>query len=156
MQMTDKIVDLAKDIATIIGCLSALLAFLMTVSKPIRKWISNIFNKIKCDEEQNETINNLVNKLDKYIESNEEFKIALHKDMDVQKEFAKDQCRAIIKDIFYQYCDSKKIPIYAYKTASSAFNTYCKLGGNSFICLLWQEIQKWEIDYTHSLEECEA
>lgn len=156
MQMGDTVVDLAKDVAAVIGCLSALLAFLMTVSKPIRRLISNIFNKIRCDEKQNKTIISLVSKLDEYIESNKEFQIALRKDMDVQKEFAKNQCRSIIKDVFYQHCDNKMIPVYSYKTASSAFTTYCELGGNSFICLLWQEMQKWEIDYTHNLEECET
>lgn len=149
-------IEVIKDIATVLGCVSVAFGLVCSLSESTREWISQLFAKKQHEEKQDNTLSGLCDKLDNYIKSNEEFKKILLEDMDVQKEFSKDQCRNIIKDIFYRYCDEKKIPLYAYKTANSTFETYSnKLGGNSFICLLWREIQKWEIDYTHSFEEDE-
>lgn len=148
--------EIVRNTATVLGCISVAIGLICTLSKGFRHWISVLFSKKENREKHERSFNDMCTKLDCLIESNKDFKEKLLTDIEIQKEFARDQCRAVIKDIFYQYCDEKNIPLYAYKTASSVFTTYHdKLGGNSFICLLWQEIQKWEIDYSHSFEECE-
>lgn len=148
--------ETVKDISTVIGCISIAFGLVCTISKTTRSWIAQVFAKKKSDETQKEVIDGLCTKLDEYIKSNEEFKNALLEDMEVQKDFSRDQCRNNIKDIFYRYCGVKKIPLYEFKAATDTFTTYKdKLHGNHYIALLYNEMQKWDIDYTHSFEEDE-
>jgi hypothetical protein len=156
-------IDIIKDVAVVVGLISAVFALIISISKNAREWFKNLINKRvneKCREDKIDGIENkvdgLVGKLDKYIESDKEFKETLQNDINVQKDFARDQCRNIIKDIFYKYADAKRIPLYELKIAKTTFETYSdpkKLNGNSYISLLFNEIVKWDIDYTHNFEE---
>lgn len=149
-------IDAIKNIAAVAGCISVILALIATINTNFRDWMKNIFIKKKAEIDQDSKIVELSNKFDKYIEFDETFKKALREDMEIQKDFAKDQCRNTIKDIFFKYCDNKKIPLYELKTADSTFVTYHdKLNGNSYISLLFNEIKNWEIDYTHQFAEDE-
>lgn len=149
-------IDVVKDIATVLGCISVALGLVITVNKTARDWISNLFAKKQCEERQEETLHGLCTKLDEYIKSNEEFKRKVIEDMDAQKEFSVDQCRNTIKDIFYRYCDTKKIPLYEFKVATDTYDTYTnKFNANHYIKLLYSEMENWEKDYTHSFEEDE-
>jgi hypothetical protein len=148
--------DIIKDVSAVLGCISIALGLFFKLNKSARDWISKVISRKKCEAKQEETLRGLCNKLDAYIESNEEFKKTILEDMEVQKDFSRDQCRNIIKDIFYRYCETKKIPLYELKVATDAFNTYSqKLHANHYTALLYNEIEKWEVDYTHSFEEDE-
>lgn len=145
--------EVIRNISTALGLISVSFGLVCSISKSVRSWFSNLLSKKEHENSQDKTIGGLCDKLDKYIASNEEFKQKITEDMEVQKDFARDQCRNAIKDIFYKYCDTKKIPLYEFKVAENTFDTYSKkLNGNHYIALLWGEIQKWEIDYTHSFE----
>ena len=148
--------EIIKNTSATLGCISLAIGLVCTISKTARGWISNLFAKKKGEEDQKEIIDGLCNKLDEYIKSNEEFKKKMTEDMEAQKEFSIDQCRNVIKDIFYKYCDAKKIPLYEFKVATSTFSTYSeRFHANHYIALLYNEMQKWDIDYTHSFEEDE-
>lgn len=145
--------EVIKDVASVLGCISIAITLLCTLNKTVKRWIAAMLKTEEQKEKESATIQSICDKLDKYIASNQEFKEKITEDMEVQKDFARDQCRNAIKDIFYRYCDIKKIPLYEYKVAENTFDTYSnKLKGNHYIALLWGEIQKWEIDYTHSFE----
>lgn len=146
-------IEVIKDIATVLGCGSVAFGLVCSLSKSTREWISKLFAKKQHEERQDKTLDGFCDKLDDYIKSNEEFKKILLEDMEIQKEFSRDQCRNIIKDIFYRYCNDKKIPLYEYKVATDTYTTYSnKFHGNHYIALLYKEISKWEIDYSHSFE----
>jgi len=148
--------EIVKDTSVILGCAGLSITLICTISKTARSWISKLFAKTKSEEDQKAMIAGLCNKLDEYIKSNEEFKNKITEDMEAQKEFSIDQCRNVIKDIFYKYCDAKKIPLYEFKVATSTFSTYSeRFHANHYIALLYDEMQKWDIDYTHSFEEDE-
>jgi hypothetical protein len=155
-------IEIIKNIAIVLGCVSTALTLIITISKSAREWFKKLLTKRmdeKCKENKIDNLENKVDgiviKLDKYIASDNEFKEALLNDINVQKDFAKDQCRNTIKDIFYRYCDSKRIPLYELKIAKATFETYSnpkKLNSNSYISLLFNEMLKWDIDYTHCFE----
>lgn len=148
--------EIVKDVSAILGCLSIALGLVFKLSKTARDWISKKLAKQKCEEKQEETLHGLCTKLDEYIKSNEEFKKKITEDMDAQKEFSVDQCRNTIKDIFYRYCDTKKIPLYEFKVATDTYDTYHqKFHANHYVELLYNEMKKWDKDYTHSFEEDE-
>lgn len=150
-------IEVIKDIASVIGCIMAAIGLLATIFKPIRKGIGNWIKGLAHTTEQQTQLNNMEIKLDGFIETIGELGKRLNRDMNTQREFAKNQCRVTIKDIFYRYCESKIIPIYEFQIASS---TYCiyhdEFEGNSFITLLFDEMKTWDIDYTHGCPVVES
>lgn len=57
------------------------------------------------------------------------------------------QCRNIIKNIYYKYYKTGHIPMYERKTADATFKIYSdQLHGNSYAQLLYREICRLEID----------
>lgn len=149
-------IEIIKNIAVIIGCLSTIIGLILTISKTIREGLGNYIKKALSAKEEHDCITKLESKLDEYIKQDQEFKQQLKEDMEIQKEFSKDQCRNTIKDIFYRYCkdgEMPSIPIYEYKTATSTYETYKKLKGNSFIDLLMTEMDKWKLDCKHAVQD---
>ena len=70
-------------------------------------------------------------------------------------DFTREQCRSMIKDMFYKYCDEKKLPLYEYKLLLKLEDFYInRLHGNTFIVGLINKMKTWEIDYDeHSIED---
>ena len=76
----------------------------------------------------------------------------LKKRSDVDEGFNAEICRNVIKDIYYKYNKSQKIPLYERKMADSLYKIYSEqFHQNSYGQLLYQEICKWEIDTTDKL-----
>ena len=88
-----------------------------------------------------DTLNNLTTKVDD-----------LEKRFDVDEDFNAEICRQVIKDIYYKYNKTQKIPLYERKMADSLYKIYSEqFHQNSYGQLLYQEICKWEIDTTDKL-----
>lgn len=118
-------------------------------SEKMRKNIEKQIEEIrKNDEKQTEeiaeiknTLNNLATKVD-----------GLEKRSDVDENFNAEVCRNAIKDIYYKYNKTQKIPLYERKMADSLYKIYSEqFHQNSYGQLLYQEICKWEIDTTDKL-----
>ena len=76
----------------------------------------------------------------------------LKKRSDVDEGFNAEICRNVIKDIYYKYNKTQKIPLYERKMADSLYKIYSEqFHQNSYGQLLYQEICKWEIDTTDKL-----
>ena len=87
------------------------------------------------------TLNNLITKVD-----------SLEKRFDIVEDFNAEICRNAIKDIYYKYNKTQKIPLYERKMADSLYKIYSEqFHQNSYGQLLYQEICKWEIDTTDKL-----
>ena len=63
--------EIFKNIATVVGCISACIALLITIIKPLRQSIINSFVKKSQDTKRDETIENMDKKIDKLLEKNE-------------------------------------------------------------------------------------
>ena len=73
--------------------------------------------------------------------------------MDIDTEFVRTQCRNIVKNMFYKYCEEEKLPLYEFKTLIKIEELYVgKCKGNSFAQELIARMKTWEIDYANSLE----
>ena len=76
----------------------------------------------------------------------------LKKRFNVIEDFNAGICRNVIKDIYYKYNKTQKIPLYERKMADSLYKIYSEqFHQNSYGQLLYQEICKWEIDTTDNL-----
>lgn len=62
-----------------------------------------------------------------------------------QSEAIKSLLRASMVSTYYRYKKDRKIPYYEKESWYSEFESYTKLGGNSFIKDIKKEIDSWEI-----------
>ena len=65
------IMEVFKDIATVVGCISACMALLIAIIKPLRQWLIDSFIKKTKDTKRDEKIDKMDKKIDKLLERNE-------------------------------------------------------------------------------------
>ena len=69
--------EIFKDIATVVGCISACMALLIAIIKPLRQWVINSFVRKSQYTQLCESIKELNIKMDKSIEQNERLETRL-------------------------------------------------------------------------------
>ena len=144
---------MVKNIGSLLGLFLTCASAIGVVAKFQNKYYKRLFDEHseeirKNDEKQTEeiaeiknTLNNLATKVD-----------GLEKRSDVDEDFNAEICRSAIKDIYYRYNKTQKIPLYERKMADSLYKIYSEqFHQNSYGQLLYQEICKWEIDTTDKL-----
>lgn len=144
---------MVKNIGSLLGLFLTCASAIGVVAKFQNKYYKRLFDEHseeirKNDEKQTEeiaeiknTLNNLATKVD-----------GLEKRSDVDEDFNAEICRNAIKDIYYKYNKTQKIPLYERKMADSLYKIYSEqFHRNSYGQLLYQEICKWEIDPTDKL-----
>ena len=144
---------MVKNIGSLLGLFLTCASAIGVVAKFQNKYYKRLFDEHseeirKNDEKQTEeiaeiknTLNNLATKVD-----------GLEKRSDVDENFNAEICRSAIKDIYYRYNKTQKIPLYERKMADSLYKIYSEqFHRNSYGQLLYQEICKWEIDTTDKL-----
>lgn len=142
-----------KNIGSLLGLFLSIASAVGIVAKFQNKHYKKLFDEYseeirKNDKKQTEeiteikdTLNNLATKVD-----------GLEKSSDVVEDFNAEICRQVIKDIYYKYNKTQKIPLYERKMADSLYKIYSEqFHQNSYGQLLYQEICKWEIDTTDKL-----
>ena len=145
--------EVVKNIGSLLGLFLSITSVVGVVAKFQNKYYKRLFDEHseeirKNDEKQTEeiaeiknTLNNLATKVD-----------GLEKRSDVDENFNAEICRSAIKDIYYRYNKTQKIPLYERKMADSLYKIYSEqFHQNSYGQLLYQEICKWEIDTTDKL-----
>lgn len=138
MDFFDVIKNFGSLVAVVLSCVS-LGQFL---SKHIDKLFNGHLEEIReNDKKQTEEITEIKDTLDN-----------LEKRFNVDEDFNAEVCRNAIKDIYYKYNKTQKIPLYERKMADSLYKIYSEqFHQNSYGQLLYQEICKWEIDTTDKL-----
>lgn len=139
---------MVKNIGSLLGLFLTCASAIGVVAKFQNKYYKRLFDEHseeirKNDEKQTEeiaeiknTLNNLATKVD-----------CLEKRSDVDEDFNAEICRNAIKDIYYKYNKTQKIPLHERKMADSLYKIYSEqFHRNSYGQLLYQEICKWEID----------
>ena len=145
--------EVVKNIGSLLGLFLSFASAVGVVAKFQNKHYKKLFDEHseeirKNDKKQTEeiteiknTLNNLTTKVD-----------SLEKSSDVVEDFNAEICRNVIKDIYYKYNKTQKIPLYERKMADSLYKIYSEqFHQNSYGQLLYQEICKWEIDTTDKL-----
>ena len=145
--------DVIKNVGSLLGLFLSIASAVGIVAKFQNKHYKKLFDEYseeirKNDKKQTEeiteiknTLNNLTTKVDD-----------LEKRFNVDEDFNAEICRQVIKDIYYKYNKTQKIPLYERKMADSLYKIYSEqFHQNSYGQLLYQEICKWEIDTTDKL-----
>lgn len=148
-----------KNIGSIIGLILSCTTLLALCSKTGKDFLISIFKKYNASQDNDiqdlkKSIEGLDKKFADHLADFDEFNSQLSATNEVTLEFIKQQCRNIIKNIFYHYYDEKVLPLYEYKTLMAVKEIYIEqLKGNSYASELIKEMEKWEIDYKMAIEE---
>ena len=125
-------------IASYCGSISAIIALIVLIVKPVRTkfidWVSKTSNR----EELNAKIDNLTELVEKQVAQNEQQRIELEK----QSEALMCSLRTSILSTYYQYHTSEAIPILEKECFAKSCETYFAMGGNSFVHGCYDEIMK--------------
>ena len=144
---------MVKDIGSLLGLFLSIASVVGVVAKFQNKHYKRLFDEHseeirKNDKKQTEEIAEIKNTLDNLTTKVD----SLEKRFDVDEDFNAEICRNVIKDIYYKYNKTQKIPLYERKMADSLYKIYSEqFHQNSYGQLLYQEICKWEIDPTDKL-----
>ena len=158
---------MVKDIGSLLGLFLSITSVVGIVAKFQNKHYKRLFDEHseeirKNDKKQTEEITEIKNTLNNLATEFGSFKTEvsslktefddLKKRSDVDEGFNAEICRNVIKDIYYKYNKTQKIPLYERKMADSLYKIYSEqFHQNSYGQLLYQEICKWEIDPTDKL-----
>lgn len=139
--------EVIRNIAAIVGCLVSIITLLSICSKTGRAFITGLFKRntmtlheenmqqTKDIKEIQETLNQMMIKFGGL------------------EEVSMQQCRNTIKNVYYKYYKTKKVPLYERKTVDKTYRIYRDVfHGNSYAALLYNEICKWEVEPSENNE----
>lgn len=125
-------------IASYCGSISAIIALVVLVVKPIRNkfvdWITQTSNR----DELNSKIDNLTELVEKQVAQNEQQRIELDK----QSEALMCSLRTNILSTYYAYYNKENIPLFEKECFAKSCETYFSMNGNSFVHSCYDEIMK--------------
>ena len=140
--------QLVKDVTSVLGLITAGASVAALISKRLRSWVSGLVVRYSGAEEKENTIAEVKAMLERHIEEEKTFKDQVTECDNMMTEFVITQCRAMIKDKFYQYEHGRVLPLYEKKTLMNIKDLYIdRLHCNSFASLLLDEMETWEVDY---------
>lgn len=141
--------EVVKNIGSVVTVVLSCVSLAKFLSKRFDKLFDEHLEEIrKNDKKQTEEITEIKDTLNNFTTEFDDLK----KRFDVDEDFNAEICRSAIKDIYYRYNKTQKIPLYERKMADSLYKIYSEqFHQNSYGQLLYQEICKWEIDTTDKL-----
>lgn len=89
-------------------------------------------------EKLNETMNVRFTQLDGKIDE-------MKSQTDQHKNIAIVELRHSITEVYYQYCDKKSFSHNMKEDVCSLYEAYSKLGGNSYVHEIYEEMMTWEV-----------
>lgn len=134
--------EIIKDIATIVGCVSAILALVVACSERIRTRIKKTFSK------HTEKIIQKNDKQDSEIKEIKELLKELKQQLNILTDSSKDIMRQRIMDIYHRYKSERILPLYAREALDELYKDYKKENGNSYIDKYYKRMCSWETVYT--------
>ena len=125
-------------IASYCGSISAIIALVVLVVKPIRNKFVDLITKTSNRDELNSKIDNLTELVEKQVVQNEQQRIELDK----QSEALMCSLRTNILSTYYAYYNKENIPLFEKECFAKSCETYFSMNGNSFVHSCYDEIMK--------------
>ena len=69
--------EIIKNIAAVVGCISACIALIVTIIKPLRQWVTDSFVRKSQQQKLNEMMNAIDSKIDSLLEKNDNLEARL-------------------------------------------------------------------------------
>lgn len=134
--------ELISTIASYCGSISAIVAFVVLVVKPLRKKFIDWVTKTSDKNLINEKIDRLTKLVQKQVAQNEK----QQKELDKQSEALMCSLRTNILSVYYKYHLSKSVPILEKECFAKSCEAYFNMNGNSFVHQCYEEIMEKPVD----------
>lgn len=145
--------EVIKNLGALVGLFLSVMSAIGVITKMQNKHFKQLFDEHSAEIKKND---------EKQSKEIEEIKVTLKelngkfKELDARfaqvQNFCAEDCRNAIKNIYYQYNTTRKIPLYERKMADSLYKIYSEqFHQNSYGKLLYEEICKWEIEENDKL-----
>lgn len=126
-------VETAKNITACIGAVLSIISFLTIFFKPFRKWIVNAITHVN-----DKALNEIKDMLGQHIEDEKERNKKVTESLVCVT-------RNAITSIYYQYFESKALPMYERENLIKLYDSYETNGGNSFVHTIVDEMLQWKV-----------
>ena len=125
-------------IAGYCGSISAIIALVVLVVKPVRNKFVDLITKTSNRDELNSKIDNLTELVEKQVKQNDNINVELKK----QSMALQASLRNSILDIYNDSIAKGHMTMFEKQNLSKLFSEYKNLQGNSFICDLVNELNE--------------
>lgn len=140
-------IEIVKNIATVVGCVISSITLISIIFKPLRTAITSFVKDKAGKPETDRQLAEIHNMLQHHIEDDKAFKNRMEESMAITFDFTEKQCRKEIKNIYYKYRDTKKLPIWEKKSLMDIEDLYInRMQKNHWGQTLINEMKKWDID----------
>lgn len=137
--------EIVKNIAAILGAILSLSAVVTLCCKPIKAWLGRYLERYNKERDEDERENKLEETLARLETAMNDIKVA----NDITVDYTRERIRGTIKEMFYEYYEERKLPLYEHKWLLKLEDLYInRLHGNSFAAELIAEMKKWPVDYS--------
>lgn len=151
--MTEYLIEHLRDIAAVVGYITAITVFVTSCFKPVRKRVGSLIRKVSRTDEQQAEIDSLHTKIDKlvdmmseHVEKDGQFRNSMSDSIDALKAGSAISLGNVIKDVYNHYEAEKQIPEKEYEIVDKAYTIYHdRLGGNGVIERIFKEMKTWHI-----------
>ena len=133
--------EVVKNIGTVIGLVLSAITLITLCCKPLRRKIGNVVRKASNMEETSQALDE-VRAMMQQIMATEESKQEL---MTHFQESQLSLLRDSITRLYFKYLPEKQVPAYGRKDMVNLFESYQKLGGNSYVRTIYEEFMDWPV-----------
>ena len=133
--------EVVKNIGTVIGLVLSAITLITLCCKPLRRKIGNVIRKVSNMEETSQALDE-VRAMMQQIMATEESKQEL---MTHFQESQLSLLRDSITRLYFKYLPEKQVPAYGRKDMVNLFESYQKLGGNSYVRTIYEEFMDWPV-----------
>lgn len=133
--------EVVKNIGTVIGLVLSVITLITLCCKPLRRKIGNVIRKASNMEETSQALDE-VRAMMQQIMATEESNQAM---MENFKESQLSLLRDSITRLYFKYLPEKQVPTYGRKDMVNLFESYQRLGGNSYVRTIYEEFMEWQV-----------
>ncbi len=129
------------NIGAVIGVVLSCITLITLLCKPLRNKIAGWIRKTSHMEETRAAVDE-VRAMMQQLMAAEESKQAM---LRLFKESQLSLLRDSITDLYFKYLPKKEVPTYERKDMVKLFESYRKLGGNSYVQTIYEEFMDWPV-----------
>ena len=133
--------EIITNIGAVIGVVLSCITLITLLCKPLRNKIAGWIRKTSHMEETRAAVDE-VRAMMQQLMAAEESKQAM---LRLFKESQLSLLRDSITDLYFKYLPKKEVPTYERKDMVKLFESYRKLGGNSYVQTIYEEFMEWPV-----------
>ena len=133
--------EVVKNIGTVIGLVLSAITLITLCCKPLRRKIGNVIRKVSNMEETSEALEEVRAMLQQMVATQEVNQELMTHFQESQLSLLRDS----ITRLYFKYLPEREVPAYGRKDMVNLFEAYSRLGGNSYVKMIYEEFMDWPV-----------